>query len=176
MKAKILELMQREGLKPSQLAEMLEISPAIISHILSERNKPSLDLLCKILRRFPQINPDWLLLDAPEIYRPGAEDPAGHAPAADDAKRSDPQGALFDVTSEFGIQQRTQGTTRPGSAAGNPGANPAATGGTSGQAAAGVPAAACGESGGFRASGVPVTRVVICYADGTCESYLPTRP
>ena len=69
MKAKILELMQREGLKPGQLAELLDISPAVISHILSERNKPSLDLLCKILRRFPQINPDWLLLDSPHMYR-----------------------------------------------------------------------------------------------------------
>ena len=69
MKAKILELMQREGLKPGQLADLLDTSPAIISHILSERNKPSLDLLCKILRRFPQINPDWLLLDDPNLYR-----------------------------------------------------------------------------------------------------------
>lgn len=50
--------------KPSQLAEMLGINPAGISHILKDRNKPSFDLLQKILRRFPQINPDWLLLDS----------------------------------------------------------------------------------------------------------------
>lgn len=61
--------MKHEGLKPSQLAEMLGINPAGISHILKDRNKPSFDLLQKILRRFPQINPDWLLLDSTQMYR-----------------------------------------------------------------------------------------------------------
>lgn len=61
--------MKHEGLKPSQLAEMLGINPAGISHILKDRNKPSFDLLQKILRRFPQLNPDWLLLDSTQMYR-----------------------------------------------------------------------------------------------------------
>ena len=56
----MLDLMKNEGLKPSQLAEQLEINPAGISHILAGRNKPGFDLLQKILRRFPRINPDWL--------------------------------------------------------------------------------------------------------------------
>ena len=65
----MLDLMKHEGLKPSQLAEMLGINPAGISHILKDRNKPSFDLLQKILRRFPQLNPDWLLLDSTQMYR-----------------------------------------------------------------------------------------------------------
>lgn len=69
MKEKLLDLMKHEGLKPSQLAEMLGINPAGISHILKDRNKPSFDLLQKILRRFPQLNPDWLLLDSTQMYR-----------------------------------------------------------------------------------------------------------
>lgn len=69
MREKLLELMKSEGLKPSQLAEMLEINPAGISHILAGRNKPGFDLLQKILRRFPRINPDWLILDSGTIYR-----------------------------------------------------------------------------------------------------------
>lgn len=69
MREKLLNLMKSEGLKPSQLAELLEINPAGISHILAGRNKPGFDLLQKILRRFPKINPDWLLLDAPSMYR-----------------------------------------------------------------------------------------------------------
>lgn len=64
MREKLLDLMKNEGLKPSQLAEQLEINPAGISHILAGRNKPGFDLLQKILRRFPRINPDWLLLDS----------------------------------------------------------------------------------------------------------------
>ena len=69
MREKLLDLMKNEGLKPSQLAELLEINPAGISHILAGRNKPGFDLLQKILRRFPRINPDWLLLDSDKMYR-----------------------------------------------------------------------------------------------------------
>ena len=39
MREKLLDLMKNEGLKPSQLAEQLEINPAGISHILAGRNK-----------------------------------------------------------------------------------------------------------------------------------------
>ncbi len=61
--------MKSEGLSPSRLAELLETQPSRISHIVSGRNKASFDLLQKILRRFPRINPDWLLLDSPTMYR-----------------------------------------------------------------------------------------------------------
>ena len=69
MREKLLDLMKSEGLKPSQLAEILGINPAGISHILAGRNKPSFELLQKILRRFPRIDPDWLLLDGTQMYR-----------------------------------------------------------------------------------------------------------
>jgi len=69
MKEKIQLLMTRERLKSVQLAKILGIQSAGISHILSGRNKPSCDLLQKILRSFPQINPDWLLLDSKQMYR-----------------------------------------------------------------------------------------------------------
>ena len=61
--------MKSEGLTSSRLAEILEVQPSGISHILSGRNKPGFDFLQKILRRFPQINPDWLLLDSGAMYR-----------------------------------------------------------------------------------------------------------
>ena len=69
MREKLLKLMKSEKLSSSRLAEMLEIQPSSISHILSGRNKPSFDFLVKILRRFPTLNPDWLLLDAEQMYR-----------------------------------------------------------------------------------------------------------
>lgn len=69
MREKLLTILKTEGLKSSQMAERLEINPAAISHILSGRNKPGFDLLQKILRKFPNINPDWLLLDSPQMYR-----------------------------------------------------------------------------------------------------------
>ncbi|MEG2770915.1 MAG: helix-turn-helix transcriptional regulator [Alistipes sp.] len=69
MRDKLLNLMKSEGLTSSRFAEMLEVQPSGISHILSGRNKPGFDLLQKILKRFPKINPDWLLLDSEQMYR-----------------------------------------------------------------------------------------------------------
>ena len=68
MDGKLRILMQSENLTASRLAEILEVKPAAISHLLSGRNKPSFELLCKIVNRFPQINPYWLLGDAEEMY------------------------------------------------------------------------------------------------------------
>ncbi len=69
MRDKITYLMKSEGLTTTRLAEILEIQPSAVSHLVSGRNKPGYDLLQKILRRFPRINPDWLLLDSDIPYR-----------------------------------------------------------------------------------------------------------
>ena len=58
MKEKLQQLMKSEGLTSSRMAEILGIQPSGISHILAGRNKPGFDLLQKILRRFPRVNPD----------------------------------------------------------------------------------------------------------------------
>ncbi len=70
MKHKIVQLMKSEGLTSSRLADILETQPSGISHLVSGRNKPSFDLLQKILRRFPRINPYWLMLDSEDMYLP----------------------------------------------------------------------------------------------------------
>lgn len=69
MREKLLVLMKNEGLTSSRLAELLGIQPSGISHILGGRNKPSFDFVQKVLRRFPRLNPDWLLLDSEQMYR-----------------------------------------------------------------------------------------------------------
>lgn len=68
MKEKLRILMQNEKLSASRLADILEIKPAGVSHILSGRNNPSFELICKIVNRFPQINPYWLLGDSEQMY------------------------------------------------------------------------------------------------------------
>ena len=178
MKAKILELMQREGLKPGQLAELLDISPAVISHILSERNKPSLDLLCKILRRFPQINPDWLLLDSPHMYRsdvPARENTSSAAAtgsAADENTNRTFQGGLFDIAEAMSAHQPAAGRSAapqgniPGFGSGQ------SVGGPDVRTDRNAVSPGAETYGPTRQS--EVARVVICYTDGTCESYLPT--
>jgi DNA-binding XRE family transcriptional regulator len=69
MDNKLRQLMKHEGINSTRLAEILGIQASGISHIMSGRNKPSFDFLLKLLQRFPQINPDWLLLDKGPMYR-----------------------------------------------------------------------------------------------------------
>lgn len=69
MDEKLKKLMKHEGLNSTRLAEILDIQASGISHIMSGRNKPSFDFLVKLLQRFPQLNPDWLLLDKGSMYR-----------------------------------------------------------------------------------------------------------
>lgn len=88
MKEKIEFLLRNKGLTSTQLARMLEIQPSGISHILSGRNKPSFDLVVKILRAFPDINPDWLLLDGEQIFRTGESAPSSSADIAPAAEVS----------------------------------------------------------------------------------------
>ncbi len=62
MKERIIKIMEHENLIPSKFAEEIGLQHSTISHLLSGRNKPSLNLITKILERFPSINPNWLIL------------------------------------------------------------------------------------------------------------------
>ena len=74
MKEKLEILCSKYNLTASSLAKALGVEASAISHIRSGRNKPSYDFVVKILRAFPDVNPDWLLLDGAEFSRTGAPD------------------------------------------------------------------------------------------------------
>lgn len=165
MKEKLFALMKSEGLKSSQLAEMLEINPAGVSHILAGRNKPGFDLLQKILRRFPRINPDWLLLDSDKMYRTNTTEfqssvGVSSVPGASTSARGIADGL-------FGQSSISKPATSASSIGGNPGADK-------------LPAdiasltSAVNDSVGGRQN-VAVERVVIFYTDQTFESFSPTK-
>ena len=63
--SKIIERIKRiisdSGLSNSSFADKIGVPRSSISHILSGRNNPSLDLIIKILRNFDDINADFLL-------------------------------------------------------------------------------------------------------------------
>jgi len=50
-----------KGMTNAEFAESIEVQPSNISHIMSGRNKPSLDLVMKILKRFPELRTEWLI-------------------------------------------------------------------------------------------------------------------
>jgi transcriptional regulator with XRE-family HTH domain len=61
MKERIIRIMKEKDMNASQFSDAIGIQKATISHILSGRNNPSLDMVTKILTKFPAINPDWLI-------------------------------------------------------------------------------------------------------------------
>lgn len=68
-KNKIEKIMQVEKLNSAQFAIEIGIQGSTLSHILNGRNKPSLEVLKKIMNRFRSINPEWLILDVGTMYR-----------------------------------------------------------------------------------------------------------
>jgi transcriptional regulator with XRE-family HTH domain len=67
LSAKIELLIQAKKLSASQFADTLGIPRSSISHILSGRNKPSLDVVQKILIAFPEIPAEELLDDKQDL-------------------------------------------------------------------------------------------------------------
>ena len=61
MHSRLKNWMESEGLKSSALADNIGVNRATISHILSGRNKPSIDFLEKLLHSYPNINANWLV-------------------------------------------------------------------------------------------------------------------
>lgn len=49
------------GLTASALAEEIDFNRSTISHLVSGRNKPSLEFVMKLLQKFPELNMDWLV-------------------------------------------------------------------------------------------------------------------
>ena len=61
MTERINKLMKYTKMSASQFADKIGVQRSSVSHVLSGRNKPSLDFVTKILESFSEINPDWLL-------------------------------------------------------------------------------------------------------------------
>jgi transcriptional regulator with XRE-family HTH domain len=61
MHSRLKNWMESKGLRSSELADNICVARATVSHILSGRNKPSIDLLQKLLSVYPKLNSNWLI-------------------------------------------------------------------------------------------------------------------
>ena len=66
---RIAKIIASEGLTQSEFAESIGTGNATITHILSGRNRVSLDVITKILTAYPKYNTDWLIQGKGEIYK-----------------------------------------------------------------------------------------------------------
>ncbi len=80
-KERLVKLMDLQEMNAKQFAAEVGIQPGTISNIIKDRNKPSLEVLQRVMRRFPQVNPEWLMMGVGSIYR----------------QNNDSQQTLFDI-------------------------------------------------------------------------------
>lgn len=95
MVTRIRQLLEQKQLTPTQFADAIGVGRPVMSHILSERNKPSLEVVQRIIEAFPDVSMPWLLkgvgemlesdvkFRAPESAPSSPVKPEAPAPAAD---------------------------------------------------------------------------------------------
>ena len=67
--------MSVKNLTSSDFAANIQVQRSGISHILSGRNKPSLDFVMKVLEAFPDVDEAWLLFGRGEMFKGGSSAP-----------------------------------------------------------------------------------------------------
>lgn len=58
---RIRDIIAKTGLSNGEFSDKIGIQKSSLSHVLSGRNKPSLDFILKILEAYPSIDSDYLL-------------------------------------------------------------------------------------------------------------------
>lgn len=66
---RIKELIEKQDLSNKEFAQRLSINPSIVSHILSGRNKVSLQVVEQIVKEFTNVSLDYLLLGSGSLYK-----------------------------------------------------------------------------------------------------------
>ena len=86
-KERIESVMSSLGLNARQFAAEIHVQPGTISNMMAGRNNPSLDVMKRIMERYPTLNPEWLIAGRGEMWRtePGKE------PGLFDAQAPDPK-------------------------------------------------------------------------------------
>lgn len=70
---RIAEIIKMEDLTNSQFAQLIGIQPSAVTHLLSGRNAPSLQVIQKILDTFRGISPEWFVSGIGDMYRKSPE-------------------------------------------------------------------------------------------------------
>jgi len=79
------KIMYHFGLSTTELADKILVPKATISHLISERNKPSLEFIMKLHTTFPTLNLEWLIYEkepflVTEIHQKSIENDQNETP------------------------------------------------------------------------------------------------
>jgi len=97
-------ILKAKNITARQFAEEIGIQPSGMSHIMSGRNNPSLEFVNKVVRRYPEIDANWLLLGRGEMYMGLTHDPKSLTP--------DPKGPTG-LTPNPSPKERGMGSAEP---------------------------------------------------------------
>ena len=86
-KERIEHVIKVMNLTARQFAAEIHVQPGTISNMMAGRNNPSLEVMKRIMERYPTLNPEWLIAGRGEMWRtvPGQE------PGLFDSQAPDPQ-------------------------------------------------------------------------------------
>jgi transcriptional regulator with XRE-family HTH domain len=108
---RIKKVIENNELNAASFAEKIGVQRSGISHILSGRNKPSLEFLSKIQHKFEEVEYDWLLLgienskkEAPTLFSEKTEPQVQSDSIIDDGsikKQIEPLSQNFDDAQEI---------------------------------------------------------------------------
>lgn len=90
MNSRIALIIKAMNITPAQLADDLGVQRSGISHILNGRNKPSLDFVQRLIRRFPDISMQWLLFGEGPMFNAGGDAKAAAQPVPEPVEKPKP--------------------------------------------------------------------------------------
>ena len=99
MNTRLEQFLAAENISQSQLADTLGVARASISHILAGRNKPGYEFVTNLMRCYPALNIEWLLLGKGKMYK-SAEIPQSQEAIPAPVQPEEPAHSLFDSPSE----------------------------------------------------------------------------
>lgn len=62
IKDRLAHILRAKNITATQFAEIMQIQPSNVSHLLNGRNKPSWDFLIKLKEVFPEYSLDWVIM------------------------------------------------------------------------------------------------------------------
>ena len=154
---RIRALLLARQLSPTQFADTIGVARPIVSHIMSGRNKPSLEVVQKILGAFPDLSMPWLLNGSGPMLGPVKTTAAAEIPLLE---TSSPPPRRRPVPPALPLREADAEVPRAES--------PAVAGST-----VAAPPAAEPELALFAEPGKAIRRIVIFYRDGTFADYQP---
>ncbi len=111
IKERIEILLHFKNLSPSQFAEQIGVQRSSISHILSGRNKPSLDFIKKIVEHYPEISYDWLIDGSGTLNKKKSASNVDEEDPVDYKSKQEDESDLFSTVNASSSSIRSQNDT-----------------------------------------------------------------